>query len=545
MGNEHQSNKFHKSLAIPFVLVIALATLAGFFIHYSTPWGPWAFSDSTEYLEAGRNVAAGRGFVVQRMYNRFVPLYLRPPFYSFVLGMMVRFGIDPIDGSRWLNIALYSALILVVGISAYIFTHNSGLVLVLSLYLVMQPELVDAFASMMTEPIFITFTILQIVLLVVFSKKNDRWVLLLSTTLAGMLWMTRYAGVANVVILGVGIMLFCKQNFNHRLVLSTLSGLIAAIPFIIWSIGLRTAGYSPGSYDLNVTDLWNRLEPVRIAIVEFFWRWLPFSILPFDPKYFHTVILLFLFFLSILIWLGYVIRTTNRSGEMSIFQRSALQWSGLLILYAFLHLLVVAATYIIVRFPKPALDDRVMLPTKITLLMGLGILFYELCLAVFRHKLVFLLSAIFLLPLVFVNIALLQQNMVSLNTEGRGYTSRNWQDLQIIEELRRLPDTVPIVSNDPVAVIFFAARPALQLPELQDGKPVEIKARFGQRSQDEAEVAFRERDAALVLFFSTHSQLMRIYGEEVNDALRALKQGLYVHYEGSDGSILFYSDPAP
>ena len=156
--------------AIPVVVILAFSLLAGFLVHYSTPRGPWAFSDSTEYLEAGRNFAAGRGFVIQRMNNRYAPLSLRPPFYSFVLGAMIKGGIDPVVGSGWLNIALYAALVSGVGIAAYKFTYSSGLVLVLLLFLSLEHELVEAFASMMTEPLFITLTEAQIVLLVIYLK---------------------------------------------------------------------------------------------------------------------------------------------------------------------------------------------------------------------------------------------------------------------------------------------------------------------------------------------------------------------------------------
>jgi hypothetical protein len=531
--------------AIPLVIILAFSLLAGFLVHYSTPRGPWAFSDSTEYLEAGRNFAAGRGFVVQRMNDRYAPLSLRPPLYSFILGAMIKSGIDPVVGSGWLNSALYAGLILIVGVAVYKYTSNPGLLLVLLLFLCLENELVDAFASMMTEPLFITLTVAQILLLVIYLRSNRLAALAASVVLAGALWMTRYAGAANAAFLGVGIILFSKHPFRQRLILSILSILTSAIPYIAWSIHLRSSGYSAGVYDWHMPDLWYSLVVVRAAFIDSLWKWLPFGALPLNPSYLHRFLLLTLFFLNTLIATVYAIYYSRRPGRASLLNKEAFQWASLLVIFAILHLVVIAVSYVLVSIPKPALISRVLLPSKITLLFGLGILFYELGLHLFRPKLVILLPAAFLLPLVFVRLPQVQQNPSTLHTTGKGYTATSWQDLKIIDELKSLPDTIPIVSNDPVAVTFFAARPAHSLLEQKDEQPVESNAPFGLRSQDEAELSYRQDGAALVLFSNAQYSLMQIYGEEWNATLSAWISGGFVHYDGPDGLILFYADPAP
>jgi hypothetical protein len=531
--------------AIPLVIILAFSLLAGFLVHYSTPRGPWAFSDTTEYLEAGRNFAAGRGFVIQRMNDRYVPLSTRPPLYPLILGGMIKSGIDPVLGSGWLNSALYAGLILIVGIAAYRYTHNTGLILLLLLFLCTEYELVEAFASMMTEPLYVTFTVAQILLLVIYLKSDHLAALVASIAVAAALWMTRYAGAANAVFLGVGIILFSKHPLSRRLVLSILSVLIPAIPYLGWSLHLRPTGYSAGVYDWPVTDLWEGLRPVRGAFIDSLWDWLPFSLIPFNPTYYHKILFLSLFFLITLIGCLYAIVLSHRKGRDPLLSKEAFQWGSLLVIFAFLHLMVIAVSYVLISVPKPALAGRVLMPSKITLLFGLGILFYELGLHLIRSKLAILLPAAFLLPLVFVRLPQVQQNLSDLHTTGKGYTATSWQDLKIIDELKSLPDSIPIISNDPVAVTFFAARPAHPLPELEDDQPVESKAPFGLRSQDQAELSFRQDGAALVLFSNAQNSLMRIYGEEWNAILSAWVSGSFVHYDGPDGLILFYAGPAP
>jgi hypothetical protein len=137
------------------------------------------------------------------------------------------------------------------------------------------------------------------------------------------------------------------------------------------------------------------------------------------------------------------------------------------------------------------------------------------------------------------------ERVTELHADGRGYTASFWHELPILEALKRLPPEVPVVSNDPDAIMFFTNRPAYPLPEIATGQPIEISARFGERTLDKAEVAFRERGAALVLLPNHHSQLMQVYGEQVNVALRAMQAGLFISYQGEDGKILYYTAPAP
>ena len=458
---------------------------------------------------------------------------------------MIKGGIDPLLGSGWLNSALYTGLILIVGLAVYKYTANLGLLLVVLLFLCLENELVDAFASMMTEPLFIALTVAQILLLLVYLRSDRLAALAASVVLAGALWMTRYAGAANAALLGVGIILLSKRPFRQRLILSSLSILTAAIPYIAWSMHLRSSGYSAGVYDWHMPDLWNSLVTVRAAFIDSLWDWLPLSALPINLSYLHRFLLLTLFFLITLIATVYAFYYSRRPGRASLLNKEAFQWGSLLVIFAILHLGVIAVSYVLVSVPKPALIGRVLLPSKITFLFGLGILLYELGIPLFRRSFAFLLPAAILLPLVFTSLPQVQQNVTTLHTTGKGFTAVSWQDLPIIAELKALPPSIPIVSNDPDAVMFFAARPAYPLPETKDNHPVESNARFGLRTQDEAEATFRQNGAALVLFSNANIQLMRIYGEEWQATFRSLTDGLFVYYDGPDGSIFFYTDPAP
>jgi hypothetical protein len=528
------------------LLVAAISLVGGYLIYYSTPRGPWAYSDSAGYLDAGRNFADGRGLVLSRPGGRFVPLHLRPPLYSFILGMMIELGIDPIQGTRWMNIGLFSGLILTVGILTYFFSRNAWFTALLSIYLLSQPDLVINYAGMMTEPLFLTLTIVQIGWLVLYVHKQD-WMTLVGMGLiflTAALWMTRFAGVANWIVLGAGLVLFSRRAVLKRVKTFILTGVTSAAPFLAWSISVRMSGWSPGVYTFDLHDLWNRSAVLRVTFIETLWEWLPFELLPFDPAYRVMLTTLGVFFL-VLAGFVFYISYRRQSAQKPLITRSLFRWGMLLTLYAALHFIIVGFSFLFVTDPKPALNERVLLPSKISLILGLAVLLYASALPLIRRTGSFLVCVLFFLPLLATGIPQTVQTVVFDHNEGRGYTSASWQDLGVVEALKKLPENVPVISNDEAAVLFFTDRAAYLIPELRDGSPLENGLSFGHRTSDAAERVFREEDAALVLFPHVYNQFNQIYGSEGEAQLKALKNGLYVYYEDRSSGIYFYARSNP
>src|SRR3990172_9594448 len=100
-------------------LIVTVGIAAALAVLYATVWGPWAGSDSVEYLEAARNLAGGQGLVTIRASGHVEPIYARPPLYSILLASTIQLGVDPVASVRWLNVVLIVALIGVVGASFF------------------------------------------------------------------------------------------------------------------------------------------------------------------------------------------------------------------------------------------------------------------------------------------------------------------------------------------------------------------------------------------------------------------------------------------
>src|SRR3990172_6095524 len=162
-----------KTLTVSLIVTVGIA--AALMVLYATVWGPWAGSDSVEYLEAARNLAGGQGLVTIRASGAIEPLYARPPLYPVLLASTIRLGVYPIDGVRWLNVALFVSLLGLVGGSVYRATGRLVAPVLTCLFLLAGAAVLDSFTGLMTEPLFVVFVIGQLVSLAGYLHTGRRW----------------------------------------------------------------------------------------------------------------------------------------------------------------------------------------------------------------------------------------------------------------------------------------------------------------------------------------------------------------------------------
>jgi len=129
-----------------------------------------------------------------------------------------------------------------------------------------------------------------------------------------------------------------------------------------------------------------------------------------------------------------------------------------------------------------------------------------------------------------------------LHETGRGYTAVSWQDSELLETLRSYEDSVILFSNDIEGIMFHTGIAAYRLPELQTGIPVPIREQFGSNSADPLHELFRTEDAKLIMFTSSNFRFEALYGENADERISSLTQGLRLELETSLGGI--YSYPA-
>src|SRR4030042_4269134 len=174
MDEISKNRKFPIKDWVTYISIFLISILGSLIIIYSTKWGPWLFSDSTEYIVTAKNLITGHGLGLYGPSGAFHPLSLHPPFYSLLLSFFGLFGADLVITARWLDAILFGLTILVVGVSLYTFTKSSWLSIGGSFLLFGMPALVDIFSGALSEPLFI-FTGLAGIFLIMLYIKNNRY----------------------------------------------------------------------------------------------------------------------------------------------------------------------------------------------------------------------------------------------------------------------------------------------------------------------------------------------------------------------------------
>jgi 4-amino-4-deoxy-L-arabinose transferase-like glycosyltransferase len=100
---------------VAVVLVLVTAVAAGTVALLAPRADPFCDDDSTEYIEAGRNFAQGRGFVTwpygaEGFGEEFVSLTSFPPGFPFLVAIGVRLGASAPDAATWIPRLFFVAL---------------------------------------------------------------------------------------------------------------------------------------------------------------------------------------------------------------------------------------------------------------------------------------------------------------------------------------------------------------------------------------------------------------------------------------------------
>ena len=522
----------------PIVIITIIAIMGSIMIYISTYWGPWVFSDSTGYIVAARNLITGRGLGLYEPSGNFQPLSLHPPFYSLVLGFFGLFGADMVNTARWMDIILFGLTILLVGITLYTFTRSRWLSILGSFLLFCMPVLVDIFSGAMSEPLFIFIGLASILLILLFLR-NNRFILLLTAGVtSGLAMITRYSGLA-FIFTGVFVLLvYSHKALKKRIINIIIYGILSCLPVIGWLTWLRIQSVGARSLQIS-SNVGQRFTQFRLAVLEVFWSWLPFtSLLPQYTYYLaRNLILIFIFLILVLfcltIWKMY-------KNNQKVFE-STNGFLVALLLFAFTvaYLFILAFSYIY-TYPPPDIIPRTLLPMQIAVLL-----------AVFSLILFFIrawqsakwLNIIPIVLLIGISISYLHDSIVivSYNRQyGSGYTSKALRNSKLIFVVEQLPSKIPIISNESALVLFYTGHPAYDISELMDAELQDITNRFGDDLSDPAQKAFRENGAALVLFDSIFWQLEHLYGTQTSQRMEYLTRGLSLYAQEEDGAVYFY-----
>jgi 4-amino-4-deoxy-L-arabinose transferase-like glycosyltransferase len=524
---------------ITIMLIIIIALIGSVVIFYSTVWGPWVYSDSTEYIVSARNLIQGHGLGLYGPSGAFHPLSLHPPFYSLVLAFFGLFGADLVTTARWIDIILFGATILVLGLAIYAFTKSAWLSVISSFFLLCMPVVVDVFSGAMSEPLFLFTGLASLCLILLFIKSERIALLLLSGAAAGLSLLTRYSGVA-FILTGVCILLiFETKPWKTKFFNVLIYGALSCLPTFVWFIWLRIQSVGARSYPVQI-NLGEQFTKFKLAAMEVFWSWVPFTSL--QPRYSYNLarnilVVVFLMFLALILL---AVWKTRKNKQKLLDASNGFIIGIVMFILAAAYLFVLGFSTIFTS-PPPDLISRTFLPVQLAVLLAV----FSMMIFIIRPWKVA--RWLYLIPLVFVlgiSVSYLHDTagLVSLyHQEGAGYTGNAWQNAAIFKLVEQLPGNVPLISNESAAVLYFTGRPAYDLSVLSDQTAQSTSPRYGDDPADPTQKVFRENGAALVLFYTLYQQYKELYGDQSNLHLDNLTRDLSLYAHTSDGDIYFYS----
>ncbi len=527
------------------LIAVGLLSLAGGAVAiYTSANGPWGAQDAATYIITARNLMRGIGLGYYLPTGQFVTWTIKPPLFSAILGVLGLTGFNLVAAARWLNILLFITTILLLGLIFLRFSSAAWLSIPACLVLVFFPTTVRMYSSALSEPLFVFLLLATIYCLLAYLRfDRQRW-LALSAVAAGLLSMTRYIGLAIILVGAAGIFLFQAGPWIKRLGKALLFSLLASLPFLIWeawiffavdhSFAGRGIQLDPGAVSGNFIRYYS-------AVTQYVLSWIPFGISIWNLPFRYRYSLIFLAIIVVIVLVFFAVRKTNR-GLVPSLRDTDFQLFGLCGFWLAAYLLFLAIDALTLT-PNPPITNRIMLPFFAGLVPGFFAAMAAWQKAWFRGKLVWLnilpwgvalWAAIWYAPTTITQVA------IPLHA-GQGQTAYTWRSSETMAAVRGLPKDVVVVSNDGYAIWVWADRPAYDINDTIKSTFIDQTSPYGTDRTDPAQVAFSHQDAVLVIFTAElPQQLENAFGSRGTDRLATLFTGLVVSQKFSDGIIYSY-----
>jgi 4-amino-4-deoxy-L-arabinose transferase-like glycosyltransferase len=521
-------------------IIILISLIGAGVLFFATRWGPWAYSDGAGYIVNARNLLRGDGMGLWRASGRFVLTSHHPPLYILALASLGMFGVDPLTTARCLSVLLFASTILVMGLSTFAITKNGLLAISLSGVTLSFPILIELYSGVMSEGLFFLLGFSALMTTILSVQKGDIKVVAAAGILSGLAFLTRYIGVGFVITCALVSFIFSPLPFMRRLRHAILITSLGVLPVVLWLIWL---GFQPTAeparlVNFEIGNLWINLQPVRVALVDSLWRFLPFIRALPDFSYRLSLLMLLGIFIFLSTCLMYA---WIRRNEQEFFEEGKALLNITLLLFSVVYILGLVFSYLF-TLPTPDFSLRTLSPALFAFTLSFVIFSFYAASLRQQTRWLAVIPLLFAVSIMISHYPESRDKVLSLSREGRGFTSLAWQTSPTIEAIQDINNDVPLITNESVAILLYTNRSAYDFPPMFAEQAAAMDTRFGDDKSDAASTVFREDGAALVLFDSIFGQLEPLDHDRAKAKIEALIEGLDIFFESTDGAIYFYPD---
>lgn len=426
------------------VAAVAAALFGGGQVLWATRRGPGLSPDSLGYVLLARSLASGEGF---RLLGQ--PISHFPPGYPALLALAGAVGLESLDRARIVHAALFTLNGILLALVTRRAAREMRWAAPLATFLfVASPKMMSVHAMAWSEPAFVALSLGATLLLSARLAGGGRGSVVGAAFCLALALLVRYAGVALVPAMLLGILLWERFPRPRRFADATLVALLGLAPLAAWlarnallagSATDRALAYHPfgaGSVEQLVgtaAELWG-LGPRR--------AWAIAGLLPVAGL--------------LLAGSRLVSAIARRSwGCDEAPAESATR--GLAALMSVSHAATLAASVSLMDVDTP-LNARILTPIHVFGIVLVASLAAQLKGWPARVTLVGLAA------LATLNVGRSLAEARSMANTGWGYSTRYWRDSPTLAFARSLPPGTLAYSNDPEALAFFTACEARDVP---------------------------------------------------------------------------------
>ena len=246
------------TLCLPALIVLVALLGAAHILVRTSTYGAsldYAFT----YLSAAESLAAGEGLLSPGGGK----VALVAPFFSMAMAFLSLFGLEPVDGGRFLNATAFGLLIGASGLWLSRRLESRPIALGVAVAVMASVPVAHSASALISEPLFILFCLLALMPLESFlDRRGGTPALVLSAVFAALAALTRYMGAA-LIISGVLILLArrnvpVRQRLKHALAFGAISSLPLAgvmvrnqlVSGALFGVRTEAAGQGPSGQSL-------------------------------------------------------------------------------------------------------------------------------------------------------------------------------------------------------------------------------------------------------------------------------------------------------
>lgn len=218
-----------------WVILLAISLVGSALVLFVTRNGAAATGDSVWYLQGAENILKGYGYGILRS-DGWQPTTLYPPFYSIVLAGLGISGISIFTLAGIFNAVLFGANIFLAGWLVYRLTGSAIASALVSLFNLLCIDLFILHAWVMTEPLYITLTLLCFLAFLQYQQKNHWPALALAGLAAGLSVVTRFVGISLVAAACLWVLFFGDGSKIRRLVKAVILGVLGSLPALFYFV---------------------------------------------------------------------------------------------------------------------------------------------------------------------------------------------------------------------------------------------------------------------------------------------------------------------